>query len=135
MTDSADCLNYDGSKPRMHDLLHLFTNPDEKDIPFYVLSCDDTLMSSICVQGALDSPEDWKEGIWYNSRLFQFSIVTASGRRLYEDGKKVTIEVWREYCRPKEGVKPFKKYTGTPEACAKKMVEWLKLCVESQPNK
>lgn len=134
MINDIDRPDVGGNKPKMIGLVTIFKNPDEDLIPFYKVSVSDNIMSNINITGSLDSVETWKQKIWENSRHFRFRVRPEKERRYYIDGEKVTIEL-QQVCHELKGdLKTFRKYTSTPEKCAEKMKEWLKLCIENQPT-
>lgn len=115
-----------GNAPKMQDVKVLAETTFGQelrysDVPELHVSTDDNLMSSVTIRGSYDAKTEWKNGIYYNSRHFRFSITPAKGKRYFTPGEKVTVEL--ETCY--ENLK-FRKGTCTPEKAVQRIVEFLK---------
>jgi hypothetical protein len=88
--------------------------------PWLQILTDDNLCSSVTIKGSLEPKSEWQSGIWMNSRYFMFFIHAEKGKRYYEDGDRVSVEL--HTCH---GVNKFRKYTATPEKVIAKLKTWI----------
>lgn len=125
-TDRPDV---DGVKPKMQAIRDACASVLFKAdlVPSLSIHTDDNIMSSVTIKGTFDPPNEWKNGIEYNSRHFRFVIVPMEGMRYYntlfpdKDDSKVTVEL--EHCQSNLSV--FRKYTATPEKVIAKIKTWM----------
>ncbi|WP_107670403.1 hypothetical protein [Cyanothece sp. BG0011] len=117
----VDRPDINGVKPKMQaiaDSLRESLPP----LPFSSLKCDDNLMSSIHLKASFDDRAEWSNGIFENSLYFIVSIHPQKGKRYYQEGEKVSVEInSKSYKIPTK----FRKYTGTPEKAIGKIVAWI----------
>jgi len=87
-------------------------------IPYLNIRADDNLCSSVTISGSLDA-QPWPNGIFQNSRHFQFSI-TPKGR-YYTPGDKVTVELNGGYYT----LGKFRKSTGPADKALARVAAWI----------
>jgi hypothetical protein len=112
-----------GVQPKMYGIKslavsELYINLSVHKIPFIKIECDDNIMSSVDIIGSFDDRSLWANGIWENSHYFRFSIEPANGKRYYEAGQPVTVELARKSYKI---ATKFRKFTGTPEKAIEKI--------------
>ena len=83
---------------------------------------DDNIMSSVTIRGSHDEKETWKYEIWENSRFFMFQVMPEKGKRYYNPGENVTVEL---LVKSHEIKKPFRKSTSTPEKVIQRIQDWI----------
>lgn len=99
-------------------------------LPYKSVKVEDGICSSVTVYGSLQKKEDWANGIFHNSPYFIIHIFPKGGKRFYEDGDEVTVELTsKSFKLPK-----MRKYTGTTEKAVKKVKEYLEKLLENQEN-
>jgi hypothetical protein len=91
-------------------------------IPSLHIECNDNLLSSVIITGSFDPRESWSGGYWENSHYFQFFITAKDGKRYYEAGQPVTVELNRKSYKI---AAKFRKFTGTPEKAIAKIKQWI----------
>jgi hypothetical protein len=91
-------------------------------IPFLEVDNDSNLCSSIHIMGSFDKRETWSNGIFQNSRYFQFSIFPKNKERDYKGGE-MTLEVLT--CASDKMKKKFRKVSGDKDKIASKLKEWI----------
>ena len=112
-----------GVQPKMYAVESIaFTELYTDLIPSLHIKADDNLSSSVIISGSFDPRELWSGGYWENSRYFQFFITAKDGKRYYEAGEPVTVELTRKSYKI---VAKFRKYTGTPEKAIAKIKAWI----------
>jgi len=113
-----------GVQPKMYEVKSLAFQELYADlIPVMDIECNDNLMSSVIISGSFDERKDWVNGYWNNSLYFQFFITPKDGKRYYELGENVTVELNR--ISYKIASKKFRKYTGSPEKAIAKIKAWI----------
>ena len=89
--------------------------------PYLVIRCDDNIMSNVTVWGALDTKEEWANGIFHNGKHFIASFVPAKGARYYTPGGDVTVAVNTKHYK----LGTFRKYTGPVDKAVAKLQAWI----------
>jgi hypothetical protein len=91
-------------------------------VPFLKVDNDSNLCSGIHIMGSFDKRETWSNGIFRNSRYFQFNIFPKNGERDYTGGD-LTLEV-STYANEKMK-KKFRKVSGDKNKISSKLKEWI----------
>jgi len=95
-------------------------------LPFVKVQASDNLCSSITIRGSLDTPDQWKNGIFENGRSFLIMIFPEKRKRYYEPGDKVTAQT------SMNRLGKFRKYTSSPEKVARRIYDWIELQKKQQ---
>lgn len=82
---------------------------------------NDSIMSSVHIQGSHDPKDTWPNGIMDNSRCFRF-MITPFKQRYYTEGNKVQVELITHCYRI---VEKFRKSTTTPEKAIQRIADWI----------
>jgi hypothetical protein len=90
---------------------------------YIVFSCDDNIMSSVWIRGTKEPRTEWAHGIFYNATGFQFMISAAKGKRYYDEGDKLTVELTYKGTN----TPPFRKYTGPVEKVIARIKAWIEV--------
>ncbi len=100
-------------------------------LPYLTVSTDDNLCSSVVVRGALEPREQWANGIFQNASYFIVFIRPEKGRRYYEEGAPVTVEITGALSAGKyvRKLSAFRKYTGPVAKVIAKVRAWIDLNV------
>jgi hypothetical protein len=106
-----------GVPPKMQSIADL-VNAIPTKTPHFVVGVDDNLLSNVTIWGALDTKDQWYNGIFYNGKYFIVSIFPKTGR-YYNPGDNVTLSL------TSSRVGKLRKYTSSPEKVVKKLGEWL----------
>ncbi|MHC4372168.1 MAG: hypothetical protein ACYSW8_31575 [Planctomycetota bacterium] len=99
---------------------------------FLRITTNDNLCSSVAIQGALDSKEEWTNGIYQNGWCFTFFIFPPKGQRYYEEGGKIRVEL--QTVTHKLASVKFRKYTGPPEKVIAKIKAWIAEAASHKSN-
>ena len=130
MTSNTNTLVASEYKPKMLELTKLFSNPFPEFIPVYkVIATDDLGSPHIFIDGTFNSS---KKGVLPPNFCFVVRLPERMGS--YRSGDKVEIKLLDGRCRNPKIVKSFRRYIGTPEKCAERMRNWLKLCADNPPT-
>jgi hypothetical protein len=86
------------------------------------IRASDNLMSSVMINGSHEREEQWYFNIYENSPYFRFMLSPANGKRYYEQGEKVTVELFSKHHKIE---KKFRKSTCTPEKAIERIKEWI----------
>ncbi len=112
-----------GNLPKMHAIAEAIKPKLSGLAPYIKVACDDNFLSSVSIRGSFTPVEEWTNKIYYNSKHFRFTITTAKGKRYYEEGDQLTIEL---NTKDHTITKKFRKYIGTPEKVIAKIIDWIK---------
>ena len=94
---------------------------DVSKLKYLSVWTNDNLCSSVTVRASLDEKGDWANNIFQNSRYIILTVHVAKGKRYYEEGDKVTVEmISKKYSLPN-----MRKYTGTPDKVVQKIVDYV----------
>ena len=122
LTD-IDRPDINGVQPKMYEVASdIFAELYTDLVPYMDIKCNDNLLSSVIISGAFDPRESWSGGYWENSHYFQFFVTAKDGKRYYEAGQPVTVELNRKSYKI---AAKFRKYTGTPEKVIAKIKAWI----------
>lgn len=96
------------------------------ELPHLVVSTNDNIMSSVSISVSLDPREKWSNGIFENSRYFQFLIFPGASekQRWYHEGDPVRMELLSKGYRSDQ-IKNLRKYTGPVEKAIPKLVAYI----------
>jgi len=94
---------------------------EELGLPDLKVTTDDNLGSSVLINGSWTAKPNG--GIWQNGLYFQVWINPPKGKRYYEEGEKVTLEL--SHCSYKLAVSKLRKYTGPVHKVVAKLVAWI----------
>jgi hypothetical protein len=95
-------------------------------VPHLFFNTNDNLCSSVYIHGTFDPKEDWSNGIFQNGLYFIISIQPEKGKRYYEEGMKVTVELASVSYKVTEKIGRMRKYTGPVDKVLAKIVKWIK---------
>jgi hypothetical protein len=112
-----------GTQPKMYLVASdIFSELYTDLVPHLNIECNDNLLSSVIITGSFDPRKSWSGGYWENSHYFQFFITAKDGKRYYEAGQPVTVELNRKSYKI---AAKFRKFTGTPEKAIAKIKSWI----------
>jgi hypothetical protein len=109
----------DAKPPKMFNIA-LQTSQTLTATPWFQCRASDNLCSTVDIRGSFDAQETWANGIKENSRYFRFTIQPAKGKRWYDDGDTLTVELEQAYQMTK-----FRKYTGPIDKILAKINAWI----------
>ena len=92
--------------------------------PHLSIKTDDNFGSSVCIQGNHTPREEWANGIYENG-LYFIIFIWPKGRRYYEEGMKVTVELSTASYKLTDRIGKLRKYTGSVDKVLEKIVKWL----------
>lgn len=92
---------------------------DAHKTPMFAIGTDDHICSCVAINGSFDAKETWTNGIYQNSRYFIFCIQPAKGKRCYDVGDTLQVELVSSW-KPK-----FRKYTGPLPKILEKIAAWI----------
>ena len=120
VVQDIDRPDINGTPPKMSEIAQMIKRR-LKRLPYVKVHTDDNLCSSITIRGALDSPEQWRNGIFENGKSFLIIIMPEKRKRYYESGDKITAEVRMNR------LGKFRKSTASPERIVQRINEWINL--------
>jgi hypothetical protein len=124
MVDDIDRPDVNGVPPRMLAICEQVRQSLDGKVPFLRVTTDDNLCSSVIIRGSFNPQNEWYNGIFYNGLYFTIFINPAKGKRYYEDGEPVTVELSNV---SHEIVGKLRKYTGPVDKVIAKIVKWIDL--------
>ena len=118
--DKISDANKNVAGSRMHTVCDLAI--EKLSAAFMHVRTNDNIMSSVIIQGSHTKREDWVSGIYHNSKSFLFMITPAKGKRYYEPGENITVDLHN--CHYANKTK-FRKSTTTPEKAIQRIQDWI----------
>jgi hypothetical protein len=94
---------------------------EELGLPDLKVTTDDNLGSSVLINGSWTA--DPPGNIWHNGLCFQIWINPAKGKRYYEEGERVSLEL--SHCSYKLAQNKLRKYTGPVDKVIDKLRAWV----------
>ena len=114
-----------GVPPKMQAICEQTKKLLEGKIPHLSIETNDNICSSVYIHGTFDPKENWVNGIFQNGLYFIISISPENGKRYYEEGMKVTVELDTASYKVTDKVGKMRKYTGPVDKVLEKIVKWL----------
>lgn len=129
IVNDVDRPDVNGVPPKMLAICEATKEALNGLVPYLSVTTNDNLGSSVCIRGALEPKEEWPNGIFQNATYFIVFIWPFKGKRYYEEGEKVTLELSSGWKVPK-----LRKYSAAPEKVVGKLKDWISKCIEEKQN-
>ena len=126
MADSVqdvDRPDVNGTPPKMQAIAYQIGQAVERMTPCIKVKTSDNICSSVSIRGTIDPKSDWANGIFENGLYFNISVGPEKGKRYYEEGDKLTLELYSASYKLKKS--KLRKYTGPLEKVIAKLVAWI----------